>query len=343
MKLQIATLALFAAAVSTPALAAPATFRGLQDGCAAEGDRAQECPGVTNPDRPSVCCDGLVCQGAKCVQASACAAEGEKAIECGIAQVNRPAECCPGLACNAEKKCTADGEGIPEPENPIEPDETTKEPTELEDSGEPTPSPKPENLPTDCGLDGAKAVACGADPKEGRPDTCCPGYICDRDMRQCVEGESEPPTPAPLCGVVGAKTVECGADAKPGRFEECCPGLECDLTVRECIPGPPTVAPTGMPTAEKIVGASYCTWSPDYDCYEMGWPVCCSTRRDVEPCPAEQPACDKTPEPTGATVEPTMMETAEPTAGEDPSTSGAAGVFATGFATVAVAAPLLLL
>ena len=289
MKLQIATLALFAAAVSTPALAAPATFRGLQeDDCAIEGDRAQECPGVTNTGRPSVCCEGLVCSGSKCVQPDACAAEGEKAIECGIAQVNRPAECCDGLACNEEKKCTADGEGVPEPD-----DDTTPEPTPMvsedpEDSGEPTPTPpKPENLPTDCGLD-------------------------------------------------GEKTVECGADAKAGRFEECCPGLTCDLTKRKCVAGAPTVAPIGM------VGTSYCTFAPDYDCFETGWPACCGTGD----CPDERPGCEITSEPTVSetTFEPTMMETPEPTGGDEPApTSGAAGVFVTGFATVVVAAPLLLL
>jgi len=292
MKLQIATLALFAAAVSTPALAAPASFRGLQeDDCAIEGDRAQECPGVTNTGRPSVCCEGLVCSGTNCVQPDACAVEGEKAIECGIAQVNRPAACCDGLACNEEKKCTADGEGVPEPDDD---DDTTPEPTPMvsedpEESGEPTPTPpKPENLPTDCGLD-------------------------------------------------GEKTVECGADAKAGRFEECCPGLTCDLTKRKCVAG----APTGMPTAEKMVGTSYCTFAPDYDCFETGWPACCGT----EDCPDERPGCEITPEPTESeTPEPTMMETPKPTGGDEPApTSGAAGVFVTGFATVVVAAPLLLL
>lgn len=38
-------------------------------------------------------------------------------------------------------------------------------------------------------------------------------------------------------------------------------------------------------------GSSYCTWSPDYDCYEEGWPKCCGD--DDQPCPDSQPRCDK--------------------------------------------------
>ena len=30
-------------------------------------------------------------------------------------------------------------------------------------------------------------------------------------------------------------------------------------------------------------GASYCTWSPDYDCYDEGWPRCCED--DEGDCP----------------------------------------------------------
>merc|ERR1711865_1294211 len=37
-------------------------------------------------------------------------------------------------------------------------------------------------------------------------------------------------------------------------------------------------------------GGSYCTWSPDTDCWNGGWPACC---RDTNtPCPDKQPACD---------------------------------------------------
>ena len=355
MKLQIAALALIAAAAS-PAFAAPATFRGLQDTCAAEGERSQECPGVDNPTRPTACCDGLVCSGPRCEKPDACAAEGEKAIECGINQVNRPAECCPGLSCNADKFCVPGGDGpatLPEvePEPDATPAPTPMTSKDFEDSGEPTASPVAASVlpePTDCGLEGAKTEQCGADAKPGRFATCCPGYICDFDVRQCIKGESKPPTPAPQCGVVGAKTEECGADAKPGRWAECCPGLECDFDIRECIPGPPTPMPTGMPTmavTEGMVGTSYCTFSPDFDCYEKGWPACCGD--DSVECPAEQPECEieeETPEPTSSTDEPTAgaEPTMAPTIEEQP--PSAAGVLVTGFATVgAVVAPLLLL
>ena len=421
MKLQIAALALIAAA--SPAFAAPATFRGLQETCAAEGERSKQCPGVDPAgSRPETCCDGLVCVGVKCQQPGVCAGEGERSKECpGIdPDGTRPDTCCEGLSCNAEKKCTVGGVSTlpePEPENPIEEEpepetlpETTPEPSPMtsgEDSGEPTASPvmmvgasyctfapdydcyesgwpaccgddavecpaeqpecevmaepMPETLPTDCGLEGAKTEQCGADAKDGRFPECCPGYICDFDMRQCVEGESKPPTPAPQCGVVGDKTEQCTADAKPGRWAECCPGLECDFVLRECIPGPPTPMPTGMPTMAvtemDMVGTSYCTFSPDYDCYESGWPACCGD--DAVECPAEQPECEmmmkeETPEPTASMTDaPTMGATEEGTTGMptmaaddegDATPPSAAGVLVTGFATVgAVVAPLLLL
>mmetsp|Transcript_12273 Transcript_12273/g.22102 ORF Transcript_12273/g.22102 Transcript_12273/m.22102 type:complete len:212 (+) Transcript_12273:180-815(+) len=38
-------------------------------------------------------------------------------------------------------------------------------------------------------------------------------------------------------------------------------------------------------------GQSYCTWSPNYDCYQTGWPQCCSEERGKE-CPSELQRCD---------------------------------------------------
>ena len=55
--------------------------------------------------------------------------------------------------------------------------------------------------------------------------------------------------------------------------------------------------PDERPGCEKMVGTSYCTFSPDYDCYETGWPACCGT----EDCPDESPGCEITPEPTMST------------------------------------------
>jgi hypothetical protein len=45
---------------------------------------------------------------------------------------------------------------------------------------------------------------------------------------------------------------------------------------------------------ENKFGTDYCTWSPDKDCYEEGWPKCCE--HDDQPCPpdvAHKPRCDK--------------------------------------------------
>ena len=38
-----------------------------------------------------------------------------------------------------------------------------------------------------------------------------------------------------------------------------------------------------------MTGESYCTWSPDKECYETGWPACCE---DADTCPEEQPECE---------------------------------------------------
>ena len=41
-----------------------------------------------------------------------------------------------------------------------------------------------------------------------------------------------------------------------------------------------------------LVGDSYCTWGPQYDCYASGWPSCCNNVD--EDCPDdEQPPCDE--------------------------------------------------
>ena len=42
--------------------------------------------------------------------------------------------------------------------------------------------------------------------------------------------------------------------------------------------------------AGEAVGSHYCTHGPDYDCFETGWPSCCSN--DAEDCPEEMPGCD---------------------------------------------------
>ena len=46
---------------TTTEIASP-LIRRVQDDCAGDGDRAQEC-GATNTDRPQNCCDGFECAG----------------------------------------------------------------------------------------------------------------------------------------------------------------------------------------------------------------------------------------------------------------------------------------
>jgi len=41
----------------------------------------------------------------------------------------------------------------------------------------------------------------------------------------------------------------------------------------------------------SMTGTSYCTYSPDKECYSSGWPDCCSSS-DPNDCPDERPSCD---------------------------------------------------
>ena len=50
---------------------------------------------------------------------------------------------------------------------------------------------------------------------------------------------------------------------------------------------PLLLEPPGPP---EVVGTGYCTYSPDYRCYENGWPACCDN--DPQSCPSRQPGCD---------------------------------------------------
>jgi hypothetical protein len=40
------------------------------------------------------------------------------------------------------------------------------------------------------------------------------------------------------------------------------------------------------------VGGHFCTWGPDYDCFDGGWPRCCSSNNHVN-CSNKQPECEK--------------------------------------------------
>ena len=39
-------------------------------------------------------------------------------------------------------------------------------------------------------------------------------------------------------------------------------------------------------------GSSYCTWSPEPECYESGWPECCGQRKGGLDCPDVRPTCE---------------------------------------------------
>ena len=67
-----------------------------------------------------------------------------------------------------------------------------------------------------------------------------------------------------------------------------------------------------LPPEETMVGTSYCTYAPDYDCYEKGWPECCDDKKK-DACPTEQPPCDVASAPTflvpGDTIPPSDTAT----------------------------------
>mmetsp|Transcript_591 Transcript_591/g.1243 ORF Transcript_591/g.1243 Transcript_591/m.1243 type:complete len:497 (+) Transcript_591:278-1768(+) len=136
-----------AAAVSSKA---PFAVRRVQeDGCAGDGDRAQEC-GATNADRPQNCCEGFVCAGRGSVR---CVAEDGADV-----------------AATAEEK-----------------EDVEEEPMEEEDEPEPEPEPEPVEDDTGCAKVGERSQQCGA-TNTARPATCCSGLTCsDSASVLCIE------------------------------------------------------------------------------------------------------------------------------------------------------------
>jgi hypothetical protein len=53
-------------------------------------------------------------------------------------------------------------------------------------------------------------------------------------------------------------------------------------------------APSSLPSREPL-GADYCTWAPNVECYPdtNGWPACCTENSDA--CPEERPPCSSGP------------------------------------------------
>jgi hypothetical protein len=45
------------------------------------------------------------------------------------------------------------------------------------------------------------------------------------------------------------------------------------------------------PLTTSKVGTSYCTYSPNEECYENGWPECCGDDGGKD-CPDKEPGCE---------------------------------------------------
>jgi len=52
----------------------------------------------------------------------------------------------------------------------------------------------------------------------------------------------------------------------------------------------PEDCPNDKPGCD-VVGGDYCTWAPNTDCYESGWPGCCGN--ETVSCPEVRPPCDE--------------------------------------------------
>lgn len=229
-------------------LAGLVSASSAQEFCANIDERSQEC-GATNPSRPAVCCEGLVCASAgggspTCVApfptasptnpVFTCAALGEKSQACGAVDLSRPLGCCDGLVCSggASVRCV---------------------------------EPVPTAAPLQCAPLDDRAKECGA-IADSRPDTCCGDLVCAPGASQkCVEPF---PTASPTafvedCAPLGERALDCGA-TNPKRSQSCCEGTICSPklsggTAFSCIEDPntsapnppPTPAPTASPTISK--------------------------------------------------------------------------------------------
>ena len=148
--------------------------------------------------------------------------------------------------------------------------------------------------------------------ESGWPSCCSTadgeGDPCPEDRPPCELGE---PIDEPSCEVNAPCKVE-GSNCASGT-ESCC-GETYDSLECECMPnedGKPTWACYAteacfLPSCENdepVLGADYCTYGPDYDCYESGWPSCCSTADgEGDPCPDTQPSCEVTATTTWTTT-----------------------------------------
>lgn len=172
-----------AAPVSEPTTAA----FGDDTVCAEHDERSVQC-GAIDPTRPSACCEGLICDGKKCVDPNiappaselSCATEGIRSQQCGATRSDLPATCCEGLVCEdalVGVKCVLPGS------------EPVTEPVSEPAVGEST-----------CAASGDRSQQCGA-TRSDLPATCCEGLVCEGgDSVKCAEEalETSEPTKAPV-------------------------------------------------------------------------------------------------------------------------------------------------
>lgn len=149
-------------------------------------ERSVQC-GAVDSSRPSACCEGLYCDGKKCVDPDivppasevSCASEGVRSQQCGATRNDLPATCCGGLVCEEDGgvKCVmSDSEPVSEPaSDPALGDST-------------------------CAASGGRSQQCGA-TRSDLPATCCEGLVCEGNGSvKCVDGplETSEPTKAPV-------------------------------------------------------------------------------------------------------------------------------------------------
>jgi len=140
--------------------------------------------------------------------------------------------------------------------------------------------------------------------EDGWPSCCsAQGNTCPRDQPGC-DVPTDAPTMAPTTEapiITGNNYCVWSADYScyQSGWPSCCSDDpdNCPKQQPQCdvVTEAPTASPTMAPTTEAPVvsGNSYCVWSPDYSCYQSGWPSCCSD--DPDDCPKQQPQCDNAP------------------------------------------------
>lgn len=92
----------------------------------------------------------------------------------------------------------------------------------------------------------------------------------------CFSEQAQCPQEQPACNVGSQSTINKSSSPTPN--------------ARKQVLG--AASPTQKISTEKRPG--YCQFAPDYQCYEHGWPDCCSKDSGL-PCPTTQPQCNLAP------------------------------------------------